>query len=292
MDKVKCVDCGRTLPGPEKRCDVCGGRMTYDAANSYFTPEGPVSKIVYEKHSYSTPDRQSTKQVSANKSKLEKESKSYGKTTVLGKAKKVVTNSPFFGKDSKGDRIFENIGKGVGAIILVVILASFFIGDAPFEYDTTTYDVSEYHYYDFEDGSDDYIIEGDGYELSLVYASWDQGTGQLTIDMNLDVSSKIVMEDVYDMFRYDVSGVDLRVGSIDIKDEETENWSWMTEDDRVDYIFKKDRRYNLTLDNENISTMDGMTLNVTIPDKTDKNSDEATVTQSITLPPSSDWYSR
>lgn len=43
---VKCKECGRTLPGPPRDCDVCGTRMTYREAEIYRTPEGSVSRRV------------------------------------------------------------------------------------------------------------------------------------------------------------------------------------------------------------------------------------------------------
>lgn len=41
---VKCEDCGRTLPGPPRKCDVCDGKMTYRAAESFYTPDGIISR--------------------------------------------------------------------------------------------------------------------------------------------------------------------------------------------------------------------------------------------------------
>lgn len=53
---VKCQDCGRRLPGPERKCDVCGGRMTRKTANSYYTPDGVISRKNYERDGRNTPD--------------------------------------------------------------------------------------------------------------------------------------------------------------------------------------------------------------------------------------------
>lgn len=47
---VKCEVCGRRVPGPPRKCDICDGRMTYKAEDSYYTPEG----IIEKRHRYNT----------------------------------------------------------------------------------------------------------------------------------------------------------------------------------------------------------------------------------------------
>ncbi len=53
---VKCEDCGRRLPGPARTCDVCGGKMTGSAEESYYTPEGIIKKSHYREAVKRTPD--------------------------------------------------------------------------------------------------------------------------------------------------------------------------------------------------------------------------------------------
>lgn len=53
---VKCEECGRRLRGPQRNCDVCGGKMTRKAEESYYTPEGIIRKGYYSRSAKRTPD--------------------------------------------------------------------------------------------------------------------------------------------------------------------------------------------------------------------------------------------
>lgn len=101
---VKCEDCGRRLPSPNRVCDVCGGKMSRSAEESFFTPEGRIAKSAYANTAQKTPDSE-YKQVYRNtrqeSNKTRQINRSTGQTSTTNRQTNRSTGQTGYNSSSK-----------------------------------------------------------------------------------------------------------------------------------------------------------------------------------------------
>ena len=153
---VKCEDCGRRLPGPARTCDVCGGKMTRSAEESYYTPEGIIKKRHYRDSARKTPD---------------------------GDVKPVKPVKPAMKDNRKSaSKVTSTLGSIAGIIVFLIVISMIFFGSM---LEDNSYD--DYDEGDYETIYVDESVSGDGYTLTL-----DQIDDEIDVDLyayaTIDVS--------------------------------------------------------------------------------------------------------
>lgn len=196
---VKCKDCGRTLPGPPRACDVCGEKMTYGEAEIYRTPEGPIHRHYYAQAKANSEARQSRRNYSpTNTAKSSNRYENAGNENT-GYEKNAVKNAyySFFQDGGRKQKSQKSAGKkaldiGTGVIGVVVAIFVIFGGVIGNFFDDSDWDYDGYSDYD---SSTVYVEESmltDNYDMYLDYIEYyryDDEANELDIDFEVTVDS-------------------------------------------------------------------------------------------------------
>lgn len=255
---VKCKECGRTLPGPPRDCDVCGGKMTYREAEVYHTPGGviPKDKMGNKTRSSSSKSDSPAKFDSISKlTKLNKPSMNQNTNPYSpnkkdskeknGKIKAVVESigleKPKFDKNyekesSKGKKVLEGLGGIVGIIIAILIFAGNLGGD---DYGSD---------YASNDTYIDEIRVMENYELyatnvNHTYFDFDDGDGTVGIDFEVEVTnSEDIIVDLEKDFEVTIDGEVYSLRNVYVSNNSLDDSDVMEEDENK-YILKPDYTY-------------------------------------------------
>ena len=209
---VKCEDCGRRLPGPQRKCDVCGGKMTYKVADSFYTPEGIIPRSFYDSSMRSTPELDETLRNSRtdNHSVLNKlnqagqnfksnnSSKKYSKQSHGNRGFSISSKAHNHRKTGLGREKIIEILKGAVILVIVVFLVVFFLRvDSAPDSDDSIYDDMGSIYTQVDETFESDSISA---ELSSIYTDEDYDDGKVRAYLYIDTKGNFINSVPYESF--------------------------------------------------------------------------------------------
>lgn len=296
---VKCEDCGRRLPGTPRKCDVCGGRMTSRAENSYYTPEGIITKSKHNSQKGKTPDREASpiKRSDKNTSYSSSEKKS-SFVDRLGDAVDVFADSEVFeaqnlkkigqiltGTSSQGSSSYSNnnssesnqnnkrdSGEKTKSILkaaswIVIIAVGIIFVFNPFSGSIDDYDDSYESYDDYKTQAIDSEIITDYYTLSMLdieYEDEDEFLDELNINFEVTVTGKENL-DVNPLRDLDLYADGEDVGNMEYvsiynETTETDTDYFIDESEDNSFLLETGDSYSITLKYYNVHVLSDLEL--------------------------------